>query len=235
MGSFAGVNIDAQNLEQAVNLAEQKKILSQQSDLQMFNNDVKIEKPKFDLSNNFFVSKKPYLVVQDFIVFVSKKDKRGNPIGQEQHQYPNQKNTVVFLPLGEIGDQVEMQNQYDIALQQGKLKELPIVTVESLVDKQSGFCGSLTQSQSMLMVYRPPCISVSRGEMLKGVIVLGTFTSYDDSGYKINKPVLSSNEFKVIENNKKSTTIDNSKEKNQNKLIIMVIGAFVLGYLLSND
>ena len=97
MGSFAGVNIDAQNLEQAVNLAEQKKILSQQSDLQMFNNDVKIEKPKFDLSNNFFVSKKPYLVVQDFTVFVSKKDKRGNPIGQEQHQYPNQKNTVVFF------------------------------------------------------------------------------------------------------------------------------------------
>jgi len=38
-----------------------------------------------------------------------------------------------------------------------------------------------------------------------------------------------------MESNKNSTIIENSKEKNQNKLIIMVIGAFVLGYLLSND
>ena len=50
-----------------------------------------------------------------------------------------------------------------------------------------------------------------------------------------DKPVLSSNEFKAMESNKNSTIIENSKEKNQNKLIIMVIGAFVLGYLLSNE
>jgi hypothetical protein len=252
MGSFAGVNIDAQNLQQAVSLAEQKKLLAEQlreyqlsqSLLDYRNNlptmvgDVKVAIPQFDLSNNVFIQKKPYLVLQDFTVYVSKKDKKGNPIGQEQHQYPNQKNTVVFLPLGKIGDEFEMQNQYDIALKDGKLKPLDIVTVESLVDKQSGFCGQLTPSQMMQTVARPPCVRVSKGEMLKGYIISGTFTPYDNSGFQSKKPALSFNEFKVFNGNDKSNAIENSietKKQNENKLTIMIVGAFILGFLLSKD
>jgi hypothetical protein len=227
MGSFAGVNIDAQNLKQAVSLAEQKKILGQQSGLKMLNNDVKIAMPQYNSSNNVLVEKKPYLVVQEFNIKNFYNDwKTGKEVFQE---LPITKGGVIVFPTG------AQQDQYELALQQGKLKELPIVTVESLVDKQSGFCGQLNKSQMMQMVARPPCVSVSKGEILKGYVVSGNFTYFKSSGFQEAKPVLSSNEFKVMESNKNSTIIENSKEKNQNKLIIMVIGAFVLGYLLSND
>jgi hypothetical protein len=227
MGSFAGVSIDAQNLEQAVSLAEQKKILSQQSGLQMLNNDVKIAMPQYNSSNNVLVEKKPYLVVQEFNIKNFYNDwKTGKEVFQE---LPITKGGIIVFPTG------AQQDQYELALQQGKLKELPIVTVKSLVDKQSGFCGQLNKSQMMQMVARPPCVSVSKGEILKGYVVSGNFYYFKSSGFQEAKPVLSLNEFKVMESNKKSTIIENSKEKNQNKLIIMVIGAFILGYLLSNE
>lgn len=249
MGSFAGANIDAQNLEQAISLAQQKEILAQQTreyqlsqsladyrnSLPTMVSDVKIAMPQYDSSNSISrLIQKPYLILQDFIVYVDQTDKKGNVIGQ--HQHPQQKNTVVFLPVGSIGNQVEMQNQYDIALKDGKLKPLDIVTVESLVDKQEGYCQKVTPSEMMQMVYRPPCISVSKGEMLKGYIISGTFTPYDDSGFQNKKPVLSFNEFKVFNSNDKSNVFENSaeiKSRNENKTKIIIIGAFILGYLLS--
>ena len=252
MGSFAGVSIDAQNLQQAVSLAEQKKILAEQTrqyqlsqslldyrnSLPTMVSDVKVAMPQYGFSNNFSqLVQKPYLILQDFIVYSDQTDKKGNVIGQ--HQHPQQKNTVVFLPVGSIiGNQFQMQNQYDIALKDGKLKPLDIVTVESLVDKQEGYCQKVTPSEMMQMVYRPPCISVSKGEMLKGYIISGTFTPYDDSGFQNKKPVLSFNEFKVFNSNDKSKTIEDAietKRRNENKTKIIIIGAFILGYLLSND
>jgi hypothetical protein len=252
MGSFAGVSIDAQNLQQAVSLAEQKKILAEQTRLYQLSqslsdyrnslppmvSDVKIAMPQYGFSNNFSqLVQKPYLILQDFIVYSDQTDKKGNVIGQ--HQHPQQKNTVVFLPVGSIiGNQFQMQNQYDIALKDGKLKPLDIVTVESLVDKQEGYCQKVTPSEMMQMVYRPPCISVSKGEMLKGYIISGTFTPYDDSGFQNKKPVLSFNEFKVFNSNDKSKTIEDAietKRRNENKTKIIIISAFILGYLLSND
>ena len=252
MGSFAGVSIDAQNLQQAVSLAEQKKILAEQTrqyqlsqslldyrnSLPTMVSDVKVAMPQYGFSNNFSqLVQKPYLILQDFIVYSDQTDKKGNVIGQ--HQHPQQKNTVVFLPVGSIiGNQFQMQNQYDIALKDGKLKPLDIVTVESLVDKQEGYCQKVTPSEMMQMVYRPPCISVSKGEMLKGYIISGTFTPYDDSGFQNKKPVLSFNEFKVFNSNDKSKTIEDSietKRRNENKTKIIIISAFILGYLLSND
>jgi hypothetical protein len=252
MGSFAGVSIDAQNLQQAVSLAEQKKILAEQTrqyqlsqslldyrnSLPTMVSDVKVAMPQYGFSNNFSqLVQKPYLILQDFIVYSDQTDKKGNVIGQ--HQHPQQKNTVVFLPVGSIiGNQFQMQNQYDIALKDGKLKPLDIVTVESLVDKQEGYCQKVTPSEMMQMVYRPPCISVSKGEMLKGYIISGTFTPYDDSGFQNKKPVLSFNEFKVFNSNDKSKTIEDAietKRRNENKTKIIIISAFILGYLLSND
>jgi hypothetical protein len=252
MGSFAGVSIDAQNLQQAVSLAEQKKLLAEQTRLYQLSqsltdyrnslptmvSDVKIAMPQYGFSNNFSqLVQKPYLILQDFIVYSDQTDKKGNVIGQ--HQHPQQKNTVVFLPVGSIiGNQFQMQNQYDIALKDGKLKPLDIVTVESLVDKQEGYCQKVTPSEMMQMVYRPPCISVSKGEMLKGYIISGTFTPYDDSGFQNKKPVLSFNEFKVFNSNDKSKTIEDAietKRRNENKTKIIIISAFILGYLLSND
>jgi hypothetical protein len=252
MGSFAGVSIDAQNLQQAVSLAEQKKILAEQTreyqlsqslldyrnSLPPMVSDVKVAMPQYDSSNNVSqLVQKPYLVLQDFIVYSDQTDKKGNVIGQ--HQHPQQKNTVVFLPVGSIiGNQFQMQNQYDIALKDGKLKPLDIVTVESLVDKQEGYCQKVTPSEMMQMVYRPPCISVSKGEMLKGYIISGTFTPYDNSGFQSKKPVLSFNEFKVFNSNDKSNAIENAietKRRNENKTKLIIIGAFILGYLLSND
>ena len=247
MGSFAGVSIDAQNLEQAVSLAEQKKILAEQTreyqlsqslldyrnSLPPMVSDVKIAMPQYDSSNNFLVEKKPYLVVQEFNIL----NKWENRMGQSGVQeLPQPKNTVIFLPVETY--QVDLQNQYDVALKDGKLKPLDIVTVESLVDKQEGYCQKVTPSEMMQMVYRPPCISVSKGEMLKGYIISGTFTPYDDSGFQNKKPVLSFNEFKVFNSNDKSKTIEDAietKRRNENKTKIIIISAFILGYLLSND
>jgi hypothetical protein len=245
MGSFAGVSIDAQNLQQAVSLAEQKKLLAEQTRLYQLSqsladyrsclptmvSDVKIAMPQYDSSNNVLVQKKPYLVVQEFNILNKWENKMGQSGVQE---LPQPKNTVIFLPVESY--QVEMQNQYNVALNDGKLKPLDIVTVESLVDKQIGKCktdGSLIQT----MEYNP-CRTVNKGEILKGYIVSGIFTPYDNSGFQSKKPVLSFNEFKVFNSNDKSNAIENSietKRRNENKTKIIIISAFILGYLLSND
>jgi hypothetical protein len=66
MGSFAGVNIDAQNLQQAVSLAEQKKLLAEQArqyqlsqslldyrnSLSPVVSDVKVAIPQYDSYNS---------------------------------------------------------------------------------------------------------------------------------------------------------------------------------------
>ena len=245
MGSFAGVSIDAQNLQQAVSLAEQKKLLAEQTRLYQLSqsltdyrnslpttvSDVKIAMPQYGFSNNVLVQKKPYLVVQEFNILNKWENKMGQSGVQE---LPQPKNTVIFLPVESY--QVDLQNQYNVALNDGKLKPLDIVTVESLVDKQIGKCktdGSLIQT----MEYNP-CRTVNKGEILKGYIVSGTFTPYDDSGFQSKKPVLSFNEFKVFNSNDKSNAIENSietKRRNENKTKLIIIGAFILGYLLSND
>lgn len=245
MGSFAGVSIDAQNLQQAVSLAEQKKILAEQTrqyqlsqsladyrnSLPTMVSDVKIAMPQYDSSNNVLVQKKPYLVVQEFNILNKWENKMGQSGVQE---LPQTKNTVIFLPVESY--QVDLQNQYNVALNDGKLKPLDIVTVESLVDKQIGKCktdGSLIQT----MEYNP-CRTVNKGEILKGYIVSGTFSPYDASGFQNNKPALSFNEFKIFNSNDKSNAIENAietKRRNENKTKIIIIGAFILGYLLSND
>lgn len=248
MGSFAGVSIDAQNLQQAVSLAEQKKLALEQArreyqlsqsladyrnSLPTMVSDVKIAMPQYDSSINSLVHKKPYLVVQEFNIL----NKWQTGMGQSGVQeIPQTKNTVIFLPVESY--QVDLQNQYNIALKDGKLQELPIVSVQSLVDKQSGFCGQLTPSQMMQEVYRRPCVTVSKGEILKGYIVSGNFNPYDASGFQNNKPALSFNEFKVLNGSNKSTAIEDAgeiKRRNENKTKIIIIGAFILGYLLSND
>lgn len=247
MGSFAGVSIDAKNLQQAVSLAEQKKLALEQARLNQLSqsladyrnslptmvSDVKIAMPQYDSSNNVLVQKKPYLVVQEFNIL----NKWQTGMGQSGVQeIPQTKNTVIFLPVESY--QVDLQNQYNVALNDGKLKPLDIVTVESLVDKQSGFCGQLTPSQMMQEVYRPPCRTVKKGEILKGYVVSGIFTPYDGSGFQSGKPALSFNEFKVFNSNDKSNAIEDAgeiKRRNENKTKIIIIGAFILGYLLSND
>jgi hypothetical protein len=247
MGSFAGVSIDAQNLEQAVSLAEQKKILAEQTreyqlsqslldyrnSLPPMVSDVKISMPQYDSSNNFLVEKKPYLVVQEFNIL----NKWENRMGQSGVQeLPQPKNTVIFLPVETY--QVDLQNQYDVALKDGKLKPLEIIRVESLVDKQDGYCQKETYNYGDLRptVMRPPCRTVKKGEILKGYIVSGTFSPYDASGFQNNKPVLSFNEFKVFNSNDKSNAIENLteiKRRNGDNTKIMIAVAFILGYLLS--
>jgi hypothetical protein len=133
-------------------LAEQKKLLAEASrqyqlsqSLEDYRNslppmvsDVKIAMPQYDSSNNVLVQKKPYLVVQEFNIKNYYNSRiTGETIFQE---LPITKGGVIFFPTD------AQQDQYDLALKEGKLKPLDIVTVESLVDKQSGFCGQLTQS-----------------------------------------------------------------------------------------
>jgi hypothetical protein len=246
MGSFAGANIDAQNLEQAISLAQQKEILAQQlreyqlsqsladyrNSLPTMVSDVKIAMPQNDSSNNVFVPKKPYLVVQEFNIKNFYNDwKTGKEVFQE---LPITKGGVIVFPTG------AQQDQYELALQQGKLKELPIVTVESLVDKQDGYCQKESYNYGDLRpaVMRPPCRTVKKGEILKGYVVLGNFTHFEPFGFQEAKPVLSFNEFKVFNGNDKSNAIENSietKKENENKLTIMIVGAFILGFLLSKD
>jgi hypothetical protein len=246
MGSFAGANIDAQNLEQAISLAQQKEILAQQlreyqlsqsladyrNSLPTMVSDVKIAMPQNDSSNNVFVPKKPYLVVQEFNIKNFYNDwKTGKEVFQE---LPITKGGVILFPTG------SQQDQYDLALKEGKLQPLDIVTVESLVDKQDGYCQKESYNYGDLRpaVMRPPCRTVKKGEILKGYVVLGNFTHFEPFGFQEAKPVLSFNEFKVFNGNDKSNAIENSietKKENENKLTIMIVGAFILGFLLSKD
>jgi hypothetical protein len=167
MGSFAGVSIDAQNLEQAVSLAEQKKILSEQSKLQSFS-------------------------------------------------FNNYANDVVenSFPDGEYYVTSDFNSQ--------------------LVNFQGD-----AYNPNLLTGVKPVVKQFKKGELVKVV----TFIK-DMAMTKVKVIETSSGNFYADQNNlSKTKPMENivpevsleAKEKNQNKLIIMVIGAFVLGYLLSND
>ena len=168
MGSFAGVNIDAQNLKQAVSLAEQKKILSEQSKLQSFS----FNNYANDVVEDSFPDGE-YYVTSDF----------NSQLVRFQGDAYNPNQTFTGLP--------------------------PVV-------KQ-----------------------LKKGELVK----VGTFIK-DMAMTKVKVIETSSGNFYADQNNlSKTKPMENivpevsleAKEKNQNKLIIMVIGAFILGYLLSNE
>ena len=168
MGSFAGVNINAQNLEQAVSLAEQKKILSEQSKLQSFSFN--------NYANDVFENSFPdgeYYVTSDF----------NSQLVRFQGDAYNPNQPFTGLPP---------------VVKQFKKGELVKV-------------GTFIKDMAMTKV---KVIETSSGNFYA-----------DQKNLSKTKP---------MENIVPEVSLE-AKEKNQNKLIIMVIGAFVLGYLLSND
>jgi hypothetical protein len=167
MGSFAGVNINAQNLEQSVSLAEQKKILSEQSKLQSFS----FNNYKNDVVDNSFPDGQ-YYVVTDFV----------STEIRFQGGLPPREGVVEPLPVKKI-------------FKKGDLVDVETVIVSTALQKAKAI--------------KTP---------------MGNF-SFNVNDLSKTKP---------IQNIVPEVSLE-AKEKNQNKLIIMVIGAFVLGYLLSND
>jgi len=173
-----------------------------------------------------YVKPKPYLVIQSFDLnntwYVG-----GKEMGVQK--IPVTKGSVVFLP------QEVMSDQYDLALKQGKLQEIPIVSVVSLVDKQIGKCNpSLSQMQQM--DYNP-CRTVKKGEKLIGYIANGVFTNTDNN---VMKPQLSIGEYELIQTNSDSGVQTNSgivvPVSNDNNNLLLIAGAVILGYaLFSND
>jgi hypothetical protein len=168
MGSFAGVNINAQNLEQAVSLAEQKKILSEQSKLQSFSFN--------NYANDVFENSFPdgeYYVTSDF----------NSQLVRFQGDAYNPNQPFTGLPP---------------VVKQFKKGELVKV-------------GTFIKDMAMTKV---KVIETSSGNFYA-----------DQKNLSKTKP---------MENIVPEVSLE-AKEKNQNKLIIMVIGAFILGYLLSNE
>jgi hypothetical protein len=169
---------------------------------------------------------KPYLVIEEFKL----KNYYNHWRTGETHftEIPIIKGSVVFLPT------FPMQDQYDLALQQGKLQELPIVSVVSLVDKQTGKCktdGALIQN----MLY-DPCRTVKKGEELRGYIANGVFTNTNQD---VIKPQLSFGEYKLVQTNSGSGNNTNNgvvlPVEDNNKNLLMILGAFLVGYLLFNN
>jgi hypothetical protein len=161
-----------------------------------------------------YVKPKPYLVVRDFIIYSRWENRMGQSGVQE---LPYSKGGVIFLPTA------THQDQYEIALKDGKLQELPIVSVVSLVDKQMGKCisdGALYQT----MEYNP-CRTVKKGETLIGYIANGVFTNTNQD---VMKPQLYVGEYELIQTN--SGTVVTAK--NHNKNLLMIVGAFLVGYLI---
>lgn len=161
---------------------------------------------------------KPYLVIEEFKLKQYYKHFRTG----ETHstEIPIIKGSVVFLPT------FPMQDQYDLALQQGKLQELPIVSVVSLVDKQTGKCktdGALIQN-----MLADPCRTIKKGEELRGYIANGVFTHTNQG---VIKPQLSFGEYKLVQTN--SGTIVPLKDNNKN--LLMIAGAFLVGYVLLSN
>jgi hypothetical protein len=161
---------------------------------------------------------KPYLVVQEFNIKNYYTDWRTKET--LFHELPVIKGSVLFYPIEAPQDQ---QVQYDLAFKQGKLKELPIVSVVSLVDKQVGKCisdGALYQT----MEYNP-CKTVKKGEILTGYIANGVFSNTTKG---LMKPQLSFGEYKLVQTNSGTVV----PLKNDNKNLLMIAGAFLLGYAL---
>ena len=103
-----------------------------------------------------------------------------------------------------------------------------IVTVVSLVDKKTGKCNETGLIQTM--EYNPCRVSAVKGETYKGYIADGSFYTTD------GKTFLPMNEYKIVEeksgsgNNKNNGVVVPAKDNNKN--ILMIVGAFLLGYVL---
>lgn len=104
-----------------------------------------------------------------------------------------------------------------------------IVTVISLVDKKRGKCNpSLMEMQQEN--YDPCRVSAVKGQSYNGYISGGSFYSTDGEAF------LPINEYKIIEknnglgNNKNNGVVLPAEDNNKN--LLMIVGAFLLGYVL---
>jgi|688.fasta_scaffold00162_96 hypothetical protein len=106
----------------------------------------------------------------------------------------------------------------------------PIVSVVSLVDKKTGKCNQTGLIQTM--EYNPCRVSAIMGETYKGYISGGSFYTTD------GKTFIPINEYKIIEENNGSGIPTNSStfipENIDNKNLLMIAGAFLVGYVLFN-
>lgn len=170
MGSFAGVNIDALNLQEAVNLAEQKKLALEQSRLNQLSQSLT------DYRNEIQKSAFPdgqYYVTSDF---TSQK-----VIFQGDAYNPNQ----LFKGMPPVLRQFK----------KGELVDVFTITTDMAMSKAK-------------------VIRTSSGDFYA-----------DFNNLSTNKPI----ETISVENSAET------KRRNENKTKIIIIGAFILGYLLSND
>lgn len=103
-----------------------------------------------------------------------------------------------------------------------------LVTVVSLVDKKIGKCNETGLIQTM--EYNPCRVSAVKGETYKGYIAGGSFYTTDGQTF------IPINEYKIIEENNVSGVQTNSGEvvpaNIDNKKLLMIIGAFLAGYVL---
>ena len=103
-----------------------------------------------------------------------------------------------------------------------------LVTVVSLVDKKIGKCNETGLIQTM--EYNPCRVSAVKGETYKGYIAGGSFYTTD------GKTFIPINEYRIIEENNGSGVQTNSgtvvPAKYDNKDLLMIAGAFLLGYAL---
>ena len=103
-----------------------------------------------------------------------------------------------------------------------------LVTVVSLVDKKIGKCNETGLIQTM--EYNPCRVSAVKGETYKGYIAGGSFYTTD------GKTFIPINEYKIIDENSGSGVQTNSgtvvPAKYDNKDLLMIAGAFLLGYAL---
>jgi hypothetical protein len=95
-----------------------------------------------------------------------------------------------------------------------------LVTVVSLVDKRVGKCNETGLIQTT--EYNPCRVSAVKGETYKGYITGGSFYTTD------GKTFIPINEYKIIEENS-STVVP---AKNDNKNLLMIVGAFLVGYVV---
>lgn len=103
-----------------------------------------------------------------------------------------------------------------------------IVTVVSLVDKKTGKCNET--GFILTMEYNPCRVSAVKGETYKGYVADGSFYTTD------GKTFLPMNEYKIVEEKSGSGNNKNNgvvvPEKDNNKNILMIVGAFLLGYVI---
>jgi hypothetical protein len=95
-----------------------------------------------------------------------------------------------------------------------------LVTVVSLVDKRIGKCNETGLIQTT--EYNPCRVSAVKGEIYKGYIAGGSFYTTD------GKTFIPINEYKIIEENSGVVV----PAKNDNKNLLMIVGAFLVGYVV---